>query len=870
MFIFIGFNQYVLANQKVGEAKYFEKIDFVLDGIPNEDFWDKTPSYQDFTQFFPNGGDPATEHTQAKIAYDNKFVYVSAKMFDSDSGAIAATLFRKDGGTFSDWFEVHIDSYNDQRTAFGFGVNPKGVRRDFLFFNDTDSDMSWEAVWQGAAHVHDWGWTVEMKIPLSQIRYDAKVEDPRWGINFARRIARKNEINSWSPIKVTDGGYVSKFNQIDGLSQLSEPRRLEIIPYVSEQMDVLSSIDSADPFAEKRSLNTNVGLDLRYGIGADFTLTSTFNPDFGQAELDPAVVNLTAFEVFFPERRAFFLEGTDIFRFGDTRTRNISARPTLFYSRRIGRRPVGSLPDDAEFSDYPLNSTIAMASKFSGKTNNGFTVGIMDAITTRQHATVQMNSGNQIEHLVEPATNFFVARFRKDIDNGKTVVGGMVNAVNRGLSDTGLENQLRESAYVGGVDFEHSWKDREWVVSGVLAASTVNGSEAVITEAQTNSTRFYNRPDADYLSVDSSATSLGGTYAAASIFRRGEKMIQSFTVFNLTPGFETNDLGFQTIADRRGANFLMEYQQNAPIGKFQEYSLWIGGDYVYNFGGDLVEHDYFGGAYFRFRSFRGFEVNYSYSPNYINDRLTRGGPVTTRPSDYSLSGRIHSDVRKDLTASVRYRWRADVTGEFDKTYSASLNWRPAPNMELSPGIEFTEQFDNDQYITKIQDVMAVQTYGVRYVFADIDQSTFAANIRVNWTFAPDLSLQVFAQPFITSGKFYNYKEFAREATFDFDIYGEDKGSIVQDDDGNMTITPDDDPESTSFSVDNQDFNFASLRGNAVLRWEFRPGTILFLVWQQNRQENINRGHFDFGEDVRRMVTASGNNTFLVKLAYWFG
>ena len=866
----MGLFKPAFATKNVAEAKYFEQVEFTLDGVPDEEFWNQTPSYKNFTQFFPNGGDQATEKTEAKIAYDQKFIYVSAKLFESEPSEIAATLFRKDGGTFSDWFEVHLDSYNDQRTAFAFGVNPKGVRRDFLYFNDTESDMSWEAVWQAAASVNEWGWSVEIKIPLSQIRYDANIEDPQWGINFVRRIARKNELNSWSPIKINDGGYVSKFNRIDGLSQLSEPRRLEIIPYISEQMDVLSSIDQNDPFAEKSSLNTNLGLDLRYGIGADFTLTSTFNPDFGQAELDPAVVNLTAFEVFFPERRAFFLEGTDIFRFGETRTANISARPRLFYSRRIGRRPVGGLPNETEFSDYPLNSPIAMASKFSGKTNNGLTVGIMDAITTRQHASVQLRSGDRVEHLVEPATNFFVARFRQDIENGKTIIGGMVNAVNRGLSDTGLENQLRESAYVGGVDFEHSWKEREWVVSGVLSASVVNGSEEVITNDQTNSTRFYNRPDADYLSVDSSATSLGGTYSAASIFHRGEKMVHSLSVFNLTPGFEINDLGFQTIADRRGANFMVEYQQPAPLGKFQEYYFWLGGDYVYNFGGDIVEHDYFGGAYFRMRSFRGFELNYSYSPNHINDRLTRGGPITIRPSDYSLSGRLHSDVRKDLTASVRYRWRADVTGEFDKTYAASLNWRPAPNMELSPGIDFTQQFDNDQYVTKIHDIGANHTYGVRYVFADIDQSTLSASLSVNWTFAPDLSLQVFAQPFITTGKFYNYKEFAREGTFDFDVYGIDKGSVEEDSDGNLTVIPDDQPESASFTIDNQDFNFASLRGNAVLRWEFRPGTILFLVWQQNREENIDRGFFDLGEDVRRMVTASGNNTFLLKLAYWFG
>ncbi|MBN4081462.1 carbohydrate binding family 9 domain-containing protein, partial [Caldithrix abyssi] len=377
-----------------------------IDGRLDEALWLSGDKATGFTQKRPNSGQPASQKTEVSIVYDDEFIYVGARMYDSNPNEIAAEMFRRDGKGYSDWFEIILDSYFDSRTAYGFQINPKGVLRDALYYNDNgNEDFTWNAVWSGAAAVDEKGWTAELKIPLSQLRYDGKGEEKTWGLQFFRYIARGGEDLFWSPILEETQGFVSAFGTLHGIKTSIQPKRLEILPYSAGKL-LRQDGNTDDPYYQLNDPSANLGLDFKYGLGSNFTLTGTINPDFGQVEADPAVINLSAYETFFRERRPFFTEGVDIFKFG---------RGSSFYSRRIGRRPQGRITDpDAVFADYPKNSTILAAAKLSGKTSSGWSIGILDAITSEEKAHYTNSLGEEKTEPVEPQANNLVARVKKD------------------------------------------------------------------------------------------------------------------------------------------------------------------------------------------------------------------------------------------------------------------------------------------------------------------------------------------------------------------------------------------------------------------------------------------------------------------------
>lgn len=852
------------------QATYIDKT-IKIDGVLAESEWNSIPSVEGFTQRTPDTGAPSRFRTRVRLAYDDTYLYVAAEMFDAKADSIANTVFRKDGGGYSDWFRVQFDSYADKRTAFSFEVNPAGVRRDFIVFNDRDTDFSWEAVWRAASQVNDSSWTSELHIPLSQIRYDATLKNPTWGINFRRVIARYDEVSYWAPTPPEAPGQVSLFGRAQGLNNLTRPRRLEIIPYISEQAIIDDVGSSENPFFQKFDNRLNAGADIRYGVGSNFTLTTTINPDFGQAEVDPAVVNLSAFEVFFPERRSFFLEGSDIFSFGSTRTRNVSSRPRIFNSRRIGRTPSGSAPDSAAFSDRPLNTTIAMANKFSGKSTTGLSIGVLNAFTLEEDVRFSTRNDFRGRRQAEPYTNYFVGRLRQDFNEGLTNVGGFFSAVNRINMDEHTKQEMHENAYVLGGDFEHQFASREWTASGSFSASLVQGTEEMLLKTQTANRRSFQRPDAGHLSVDSTKTDLTGYYAEASVFHRSEKWVNSITLNRLTPGFETNDLGFQTATDRQSINLFNEYQQNSPQGPFQDYSIFSLVDWVWTTDGSMVEHDYFGGANFRFRNFWRIRFRSSFSPEHQNDRLTRGGPIAKRPSNYRIELSFSSDSRKVLSVNSGHSRRYDSSGKEDFRYWLGFDLRPTAAIQVNIRGEFSREFDTDQFITKFNDPTATETFGVRYIFGDMRTHRFGGNFRMTWAFQPDLTLQIFAQPLLFTGDFQKIKYFNRPDSFSFTSFSEQDATLQTNEDGSeFILDPDGSGQAPSKSISNPDFNFVSLRGNAVLRWEFKPGSTLFLVWQHFRDDNTDSGRFDIGRDYHRLSRLDAVNSLLLKLAYWFG
>jgi hypothetical protein len=847
--------------------------EFSLDGKLTESIWQQAPVATNFTQRTPNDGKPATEDTEVRIVYSSEAIYVGIRAYDSAMDSVAATLFRKDGSAYSDWVYVNIDCDNDNRTSFSFAVNPRGVRKDILTFNDNDEDIRWDAVWEVKTTIQKDSWVAEMRIPLSQLRFDAKKQNQTWGINFQRRLARKEEISFWSPTPQNASGFVSRYGNLTGVTDLPNLKRLEITPYMSGSLTRAPG-ESVNPFYNQNSWDGAVGADIKYGITSDFTLTGTINPDFGQVEADPAVINLSAFETFFPEKRPFFLEGTDIFEFGRTQTFNTFGNPIVFYSRRIGRRPQGNVSNvhpNAQYVDSPTQTNIASAAKISGKTDSGFSLGILNAFTLREKAQFRTTTDENGSISVEPPTNYFVGRAKQDLNEGRTTVGAYGSAVNRFIQADYLETSLHGSAYIGGFDFEHSWNDRDWILSGVISGSNVNGTSDAILQTQQSSARYYNRVDSDYLSVDPNKTSLNG-YAGELSFARygGEHWRGSLTYSVVSPGYEVNDIGFENRADYHSTNYGIIYFDSDPEPEFlRSYEVWTFGSKSWNYDGDRINNWYNTGTFIQFSNLWSFNMNLNTWGVEYSDRLTRGGPVVRMPKGWNFNTNINSNQSKKVSFNIGNFFRNNTSGEYNRNFWAGITIRPRTNIQLEISLQIGISKNTDQYVTTVSDPLATQTYENRYVFADIDQITYSTSFRIDWTFTPDITLQTYVRPFISSGDFYNYKEYIEPRTYNFAVYGDNRGTITRNED-TYTIDPDGAGPAQSFSFGEQDFNFKAIQTNAVFRWEYKPGSIFYIVWQQDRSASTLHNNFRIGRDINRLFDSRPTNVFLMKFSYWFG
>lgn len=864
-----------------------------LDGNLDETVWAKAPIATGFTQRFPIDGGNPSQKTEARILYTDTYIFVGIMAFETSIDSVTSLLFRRDGSEVSDWVYVSFDSYNDKRTAFTFAVNPKGVQKDILYFDDVGEDVLWDAVWQAASQINKNGWSVEMKIPLSQLRFSSKNGTQNWGINFQRRIARTNEIDYWAPTSQKESGAVSRFGRLMGISNLTEPRRLEIAPYLSTKLTREPNLDANNPYYKSNAIEPGLGGDIKYGITSDLTLTATINPDFGQVEADPATINLSAFEIFFQERRPFFLEGNDIFSFGNTRSFNSVGNPLTFYSRRIGRSPQGSLSGynsyqnsaifnadslQSVYQDQPDQTRITAAAKLSGKTKTGWSIGVLDAYTLEETANYTINQGSVLgaskgTYAVEPTTNYLVSRVKKDINEGNSVVGGFFSAVNRNISDTYFENYLRNSAYIVGTDFEHNWNAREYVVSGTFSLSQINGSIETISAAQKAPQRHYQRPDSKKLSVDATKTSLGGFSTELSVQKTsGDHFTGSLTYSEVSPGYETNDLGFQNRADYRAIALAFQYQETAPK-RVQFYELWSYHLHGWNYDGDRLWQNYNLGGFVRFKNQWYFNGNVNTSFGRKSDRLTRGGPIMNYNDDLNINFNLSTDNSKRFAVRVGQFHRRDIKEEFDDSYWINLAYRPTTFIQLSVEPQITFQMDQDQYVATIQrnpsDPDANQTYGYRYIFADSRGMDFSTEFRLNWTFTTRISLQTFIRPFVASSRFSNFGEFNNPGGFDFDRYGIDEGTITNNGNGQFSVDIDEDG-SNDFAFQRPNFTYSSIQGNAVFRWEYKPGSTFFLVWQQQRDHSILDGSYNLERDIVNIFDARPTNVFLLKFSYWFG
>jgi hypothetical protein len=822
-------NAHIAARPWVQTIRIQSHID--LDGKLDEAEWKLVAPATAFFQTEPFDGPPGTERTEVFVLYDEGGLYVGARMWES-SGDVRKRLSRRDSFLFdSDWFYITLDTYHDHVSAVQFSVNPAGVKRDEVVGTGMP-DASWDAVWDVATSTDAEGWTAEFRIPFSQLRFSARQEQV-WGLQFSRRAIRKEEMTVFAHTPKSEKGGPARYGHLIGLQGIKPGRKLEVLPYAVTRAEYVQT-NPADPFRDGSDVFAGTGLDMKYRLTSSLTLDATFNPDFGQVEVDPAVVNLSAFETSFDEKRPFFVEGSDIFRFNELR---------LFYSRRIGRSPQGSMPEDVAFSNRPDNSTILGAAKITGRTSSGWSVGLVEAVTAEETAPFVYDDGGRGEAIVEPRTNYLVARTEKLMRSGQTQVGGILTAVHRDLSDDALSALLRSSAYSGGLDFLHEFANRTWSISGYMAFSRINGSSSTILRAQHSSARYYQRPDADYLDVDSAVTMLDG-YAArlvinktAGLHWRGDANISA-----VSPGFEVNDLGFLTAADRIGSDVNLSYVENRPGRLFRNYRINLRNAGDWNFGGDVIAARSTLSFNYSLVNYWGGHFNWTHSFRAYDDRLTRGGPVARDLADNRLEVQLNSDGRKQVSTrfTVNHTW--GESGGWNTQLSGNVSVRPAENWSISVGPRLNRQRTAAQYLGSEEDSSSLATFGRRYVFAPIRQTTFSLETRLNVNFSPELSFELFAQPFVSTGDYGQALQLKRPRAFEFDPY--------------------------SGSIESEDFNTRSLRGNAVLRWEWRPGSTLFLVWQQRRFGSFDSGRFDFGRDTRAIFDTRPNNVFLVKMNYW--
>jgi hypothetical protein len=825
----------------------------LIDGTLDEAAWGRAAPITDFIQIVPHEGSPASQRTEVRLLYDDEAIYVGARMHDT--GEILGRLGRRDMPMGdSDWLTVVFDSYHDHRSAFGFEINPAGVRRDQSRAGGREDD-SWDPVWEAATSVDGEGWTVEMRIPFSQLRFSGEPLQT-WGLQVERSIAREREFAAWAYTPPDQPGGIPRFGHLSDLEGISTGNRLELLPYTLSRAEYIDP--RGNPFRSDSEYGFDVGVDLKYRLTSEMTLDATVNPDFGQVEVDPAVINLSALETFFQERRPFFVEGGEIFRFG------AGGANQVLYSRRIGAQP--SLAPAYSVRDVPEATRILGASKLSGRTAGGWSIGVMDAVTRREYARFQDPTGAVGEALAEPLTNYLVTRARREARSGQTTVGGFFGAVNRQLGTEELKDALRSDAYSGGFDFFHQWADRTWTLEGFAAGSHIRGSPTAIARAQRAPYRYFQRPDAEHLDYETERTALSGLSGEVSLEKRwGRTWSGSALLSAVSPGYDVNDLGFQRRGDRIDSSLSLAYQETRPGQVFRRRSTFVNGRMEHNWAGARVTDLLGVGSnvqflnYWTANAFLGLS-----SDGTLDDRLTRGGPAARRPGALRGSAGVGSDSRRAVVGSLRGAFFRSRASDRASDLSVSVQFKPAPNWELSLAPSFNRSRTTAQYLFAITDPEAVHTFGRRYVFAELAQNVLGVSTRVNYTFTPDLSLQAFIQPFIASGSFGPASEFATPDGYEFLVYGDGLGEI---EDGRIYPSGRGDG-ALSFPVPENDFNVRSLRANAVLRWEWRSGSTLYLAWQQTRTNRTRTGMFDLLADARALWSAPSDNVVVLKVNYW--
>lgn len=837
-----------------------------IDGLINDGAWDQVAwSSDDFIQISPDKGKPASVQTKFKILYDAKNLYIAVKCYDPEPQKIVKRMSRRDGFD-GDWVELNIDSYYDKRSAFSFTASVSGVKGDEYVSNNGENwDAGWDPIWYLKTSIDNEGWIAEMRIPLSQLRFANKPE-LTWGFQMQRRLFRKQERSLWQYIAPDAGGWVHLFGEIRGIKGIKPQKQLEIQPYVVGKTERMAE-EKGNPYATGKSSTLDGGLDAKIGITSDITLDLSVNPDFGQVEADPSQVNLTAFRLFFQERRPFFTEGNNTLNFPVSQGTNSS----LFYSRRIGRQPQGWANTDQngndgvpEYVKPNTRTTILGAAKLTGKNKKGFSWGILESVTAKEYAEID-SLGHKRKQLIEPLTNYFVGRAQQDINKGNTIIGGMFTATNRQLEGSQL-SWLHKSAYTGGIDFLHNWNQRKYFVSSRMVMSRVNGTKEAIANTQLASERFFQRPDNHHTEFDGNRRSLTGTGGELILGKKSGNLVGNFGVMWQSPELELNDIGFMSQTDNISQWFWMQYRILQPKGITRSQRFNINEWRDYDFGMRNLSKGYNINAHAEFKNFWQSGGGITYQANNASNADLRGGPTLRYPGSIYYWMYTTTDTRKKFYVNFN-----PELGFGNENYSRntsidlSLTYRPlnALNITVSPSLGHNE--NQMQYVTT-----ASINGANRYVVGKIDQTIARVTIRMTYMITPNLSIQYYGQPFGTSGRYSNFKYIVNADAGSYkDRFSKISKNAIKLNNGVYEVDEDTDgtPE---FTFNNPDFNFGQFRSNMVLRWEYIPGSTLFLVWSQEMNGAFyDRSSESFHQRYSFNFDQKAHNIFLLKYTYRF-
>lgn len=810
-----------------------------FDGIPNEAVWDSVPWSGDFIEHEPDENADPSVQTHFKVLYDDKFLYLAYQALDPEPDKIVRRMGRRDEFP-GDWVEINIDSYHDLRTAFSFTLSVSGVRGDeFVSNNGNNWDGNWNPIWYGKTHIDSSGWTAEVKIPFSQLRFGNEKEKV-WGLQVQRRLFRQEERSVWQPIPKAGNGWVSYFGELHGLNNIPAQKQIEIAPYIVAQHDAYRS-EPGNPFATGSDNKVSAGLDGKIALTSDLILDFTINPDFGQVEADPSQVRIDGFQSFFGERRPFFIESRNIFDYqitGSSAGGDYDA-DLLFYSRRIGSAPHGfpSLSSGA-WCDIPDNTSILGAAKFSGKTKDNWSIGILESVTQREHAEIDLN-GERSEQLVEPLTSYFVGRLQKDLTDGNTVIGGIFTAVNR---ENGLENFLHRSAYSGGIDFQHFWNHKNWYYKGDFVMSNVSGTPEAIYNTQTSFEHLFQRGGITEAHVDTTLTSLTGTGGTFKIGKAGGNYNRYGGVLQFetgvtwrSPELEMNDIGFMLTADEINHFAWAGMMFQKPFSIFRNgrisYNHWLRWD----FGGQFLYAAVNANTHATFRNFWSTGIGATWNPVEISNNALRGYAALRKPPGMGMFWYLNSDSRKKVSFNfeVNKAWGFDQTVSYDNV-GLDINTQPLDALNISLGIGYNKN-------SRKQDQFVDQQYyqgTVRTIVGHVEQQTWSMVLRASYNITPDLTIQYYGQPFITRPLFnhFGYVTDPLNNTYDARFHVYDSDQIMNNGD---SYSVDEDKDGTvDYTFGHPDFNFVQFRSNLVLRWEYRPGSEFYLVWSQGNTPNV--------------------------------
>lgn len=827
-----------------------------LDGRLDDAVWQSASFHSDFVQRQPLEGAPATQRTEVALVYDDEALYVGARLHSSDPASIRATMTRHDQWGDAERFILSLDTYRDRRTAYSFGVTAAGVRFDYYHASDQQGryDLSYDPVWEVRTRQTAEGWVAEMRIPFSQLRF-TDLPEQIWGINLNRWVPSGNEDAYWVLIPQDETGWASRFGTLTGISQIRPARRLEVLPYVASNATFHEEVAAANPFGETTEMTQRFGGDVKMGLSSNLTLEATINPDFGQVEADPAVVNLSVFEDFFSERRPFFTEGNDLLRGGGA---------TYFYSRRIGASPHGF--PEGDFIDRPANTTILGATKLTGRLPSGLSVGVLGAVTEREFARTFSADPERFGRAeVEPLAGWGVVRLQQEFGPSASTVGVSLTGVQRDLEEAhSLGSRLTRQAYAGGLDWNIRFRDGQYVLSGSTGFSHVMGSEEAITRLQRSSARYFQRPDADHVSLDSSRTSLSGYRGSLDFARRaGRHWLWSVGASASSPGFEINDLGRLNSTDNLSADARITYRDNQPSTWYQRYSLTLFSFGNWTFDGERGWTEVALNTSVTWKNFWESWTHVHYRPRSLNTTLTRGGPLMREGRDGHLSFELSNNP------AARFNWEVELDRIWDEVGSGAwdveveLAYRPQDRWQFSIEPSYRRSTNRHQYVATLDGGPAA-TFGQRYVFGTIERSTLATELRLTYAVTPQLSLELYAEPFAASGRYSRFGELPAPRSLRIQPYGTAGSTITEQADGSLVVTEADD----TFTLANRDFNILSMRSNFVLRWEWRPGSTLFFVWQQDRSDRDATGRFVQAHDLFESLTAPGDTFLALKATYW--